>query len=227
MPQSEAKTPELIYVGDPMCSWCWGFAPVLDGLAERFTMPIEVIVGGLRPGPAAEPIDDKIAGFLAHHWHQVEERSGQPFNHDILERRDWVYDTELPAKAVVAMRNLNPKQEIAFFARLQRAFYVDNVNVTEIEAYPPLADDFDVDQQRFMELLRSIELKEQTWHDFDRARALGANGFPTLMLRADQVYTLSRGYAPLEPLVGALNNWLRDRFPAEAEGLICQIGEPC
>src|SRR3990167_5669901 len=25
----------LLYVMDPMCSWCWGFAPVLESLAEQ------------------------------------------------------------------------------------------------------------------------------------------------------------------------------------------------
>ena len=25
----------LLYVMDPMCSWCWGFAPVVAALAEQ------------------------------------------------------------------------------------------------------------------------------------------------------------------------------------------------
>ncbi|MFQ5523922.1 MAG: DsbA family protein, partial [Acidimicrobiia bacterium] len=39
---------KLIYVGDPMCSWCWGFAPEIEDLADEY--PVEVVVGGLRPG---------------------------------------------------------------------------------------------------------------------------------------------------------------------------------
>ena len=41
----------LIYVMDPMCSWCWGFAPVLQGLAEQAAehgVPLVLRVGGLR-----------------------------------------------------------------------------------------------------------------------------------------------------------------------------------
>ena len=30
-----ARDAELIYVGDPMCSWCWGFAPVAQALVEQ------------------------------------------------------------------------------------------------------------------------------------------------------------------------------------------------
>lgn len=25
----------LLYVMDPMCSWCWGFAPVAEALVEQ------------------------------------------------------------------------------------------------------------------------------------------------------------------------------------------------
>ncbi len=28
--------PHLVYVADPMCSWCWGFSPVIDAIRERF-----------------------------------------------------------------------------------------------------------------------------------------------------------------------------------------------
>jgi protein-disulfide isomerase-like protein with CxxC motif len=27
---------EIIYVGEPMCSWCWGFSPVLRQLLKTF-----------------------------------------------------------------------------------------------------------------------------------------------------------------------------------------------
>jgi len=75
----------LIYVGDPMCSWCWGFAPEIAALAEQF--PVEVVVGGLRPGPLAQPLEDGLAGFLAQHWFEIAEQTGQPFDISFLDRR--------------------------------------------------------------------------------------------------------------------------------------------
>ena len=35
---------EFVYVGDPMCSWCWGFAPVLDQLAGHYAIPIRIVL---------------------------------------------------------------------------------------------------------------------------------------------------------------------------------------
>jgi putative protein-disulfide isomerase len=41
----------LIYVMDPMCSWCWGFAPVMTALAaeaEKQGVSLGLRVGCLR-----------------------------------------------------------------------------------------------------------------------------------------------------------------------------------
>jgi putative protein-disulfide isomerase len=133
---------EIIYVGDPMCSWCWGIAPELQDLQERHPeLPFKVIVGGLRPGPHAEPMDDRLAAFLGHHWREVSARSGQPFDHSILERRDWVYDTEPACRAVVAMRRLDPPRAWPLFKRLQRAFYAEGILLNDPEVYPQLVEE--------------------------------------------------------------------------------------
>jgi len=44
--------PHLIYFADPMCSWCYGFSPVIDDIRRAYgnALPIRVVMGGLRPG---------------------------------------------------------------------------------------------------------------------------------------------------------------------------------
>ncbi|MBK9151344.1 MAG: hypothetical protein IPM26_10245 [Saprospiraceae bacterium] len=32
--QAESNKDTLIYVGDPMCSWCYGFSPKVDKLLQ-------------------------------------------------------------------------------------------------------------------------------------------------------------------------------------------------
>ena len=46
---------EILYFGDPMCSWCWGFAPVLKSIYEDFKAdaPLSIVVGGLHAYCAA------------------------------------------------------------------------------------------------------------------------------------------------------------------------------
>ena len=216
---------ELIYVGDPRCSWCWGFEPVLDAMVQRYTFPISLVMGGLRPGPAAELMDVDMKRYLAHHWHQVEETTGQGFDHTFFQRDNWTYDTELPCIATVTMRTIAPDFVNVFYAKLQRAFYASNVDITDPAVYPDLLREMPVDADRFIEKMQSPEMRKATYEDFSRARALGANGFPTLLLRdGDEHYLVARGYVPFDQLEPALTGWIESNHAAAADGLVCVIG---
>ncbi|MBW3666459.1 MAG: DsbA family protein [Actinobacteria bacterium] len=190
---------KLVYVGDPMCSWCWGFAPEIEALAEDH--PVEVVVGGLRPGPMAQELDDRLAGSLRHHWVEVAERTGQPFDPSFLDRRDgWVYDTEPAAIAVTTFRLLHPDLSLDYFTVVQRAFYAAGRDVTEFPVLADLASDFEVDPTTFGASLDTEEAKQRAWDDFARARNWGISGFPTLVgeLGDGRLALLARGWAEAE-----------------------------
>ncbi|MBT8216133.1 MAG: DsbA family protein [Acidimicrobiia bacterium] len=220
---------EFIYVGDPMCSWCWGFAPVLERMTEVYEIPIRVVVGGLRPGPDANELDEALARTLAHHWEQVAHASGQPFDHTFLERRDgWVYDTEVPAIAVVTMRQLQPESTLDFHTRLQQEFYAQAVDITDRAVYPALLEGFDVDRDDFLSRFSSEEARASAWHDFAEARSYGASGFPTLLVRdGDEYGIVTRGYLSTERLLPVLSDWLLDRYVDDGEALFCEPGTVC
>lgn len=187
----------LIYVGDPMCSWCWGFAPEIESLAEE--LPVEVVVGGLRPGPMAQPLEDRMAGFLREHWVEIAERTGQPFDTTFLERRDgWVYDTEPAAIAVAQFREMSDDGTLDYFTEVQMAFYGQGRDVTDFEVLVELTGGFDVDQVAFANAVNGDEAKKRAWNDFSRARNWGISGFPTLVGELDdgRLALLARGWAP-------------------------------
>jgi len=220
---------EFVYVGDPMCSWCWGFAPVLERMEVVYDIPLRVVVGGLHPGPRAEALDDRLEEYLAHHWHQVEEASGQPFDHGFLKRRDgWVYDTELPAIGVVTMRSFDERAAPAFLTRLHRAFYVEGVDITDPGEYRLLLDGFEVDPGVFVERLGSEEMRSRAWADFAEARSLGVAGFPTLLVGDGERYgAVTRGFVPADRLLPVLSDWLLERYHEPGEGLFCEPGVTC
>ncbi len=220
---------EFVYVGDPMCSWCWGFAPVLQRMRQVYDVPIRTIVGGLRPGPGAEILDARMERYLAHHWHMVEEASAQPFDHNFLKRRDgWRYDTEIPAIAVVAMRSLDPTATLAFHTRLQKAFYAEGIDITDPGVYEDLVEEFPVDGTEFGRRFASAELKALAWDDFSEARSLGVSGFPTLLVFDGEGYKVAtRGFMPADRLLPALSDWLLERSAGSGEGLFCEPGVTC
>lgn len=186
----------LIYVGDPMCSWCWGFAPEVEDLATD--LPVEVVVGGLRPGPMAQPLDEGMAGFLERHWVEIAERTGQPFDTGFLRRNDgWLYDTEPAAIAVTQLRSMSERHTLAYFTDIQMGFYGRGQDVTDFEVLTSLTDGYDIDRGAFASALENDKAKKEAWADFSRARDWGISGFPTLVGELDdgRLALLARGWA--------------------------------
>lgn len=213
---------EFVYVGDPMCSWCWGFAPALAQLQERYTIPVRTVVGGLRTGTDAEAMDTETLRHMGRYWDNVAERTGQPFTHAALQRGGWTYDTEPSCRAVVAMRELAPAQTQRWIARLHRAFYVEGVDVTDLSVFPGLLDGFDVDPERYTEVLTDTATLERTRQDFAEARSYGVAGFPTLLFRdGHDLGTITRGFSPWEQLEPALTRWIEENYATRSDGLVC------
>ncbi|NOQ70769.1 MAG: DsbA family protein [Crocinitomix sp.] len=184
----------LIYVGDAMCSWCHGIAPELDQLKnDHSDLDFKLVMGGLRPYNTEKAID--MADFLKSHWVEIEERTGQPFTHDILKDPDFVYDTEPASRAVVVARMMNPAIEYDFFKAVQMAFYRDNFNTNNVATYLPLASEFGLDPVKFEELFNSNEAKEHTKGDFQITQQMGINSFPSMVLKKKGQFTLiAKGY---------------------------------
>jgi putative protein-disulfide isomerase len=56
------------YVADPMCSWCWGFTPVIDAIEATYRDRLTgtMAMGGLRPGTTA-PMPAAQREEILHH----------------------------------------------------------------------------------------------------------------------------------------------------------------
>jgi len=191
----------LIYVGDPMCSWCWGFAPEIESLTDD--LPVEVVVGGLRPGPMAQPLEDRMADFLKHHWVEIGERTGQPFDTGFLDRRDgWVYDTEPAAMAVTQLRDMNEPRTLDYFTDIQMAFYGEGRDVTDFAVLTDLTAGYDIDQEDFSSAITSDQAKKRAWNDFSRTRNWGISGFPTVVGELDdgRLALLARGWTQADTI---------------------------
>jgi putative protein-disulfide isomerase len=201
----------LLYFADPMCSWCYGFAPVIAGLSEHFgaRLPVEIVMGGLRAGNT-RPMADSDKRTIRRHWEHVHQASGQPFDFSFFDRDGFVYDTEPACRAVVAMRLLNRNVALAFMKRIQQAFYAENRDVTSAEVLSDLAGDAGIDRDGFLAEMQSTEARNATFRDFLTAQEAGVQGFPTLLAgSSDQDYALvTRGYRPIDGLVEALEGWL-------------------
>lgn len=199
---SDTQERELLYVGDPMCSWCWGISPELDKLIGQLPdVPFRILAGGLRPGPSAEAMTDDFAQFLANEWSQISERTGQKFDFKILQREDWIYDTEPACRAITTMGEIDETLAWPLFKRIQQAFYAEGILVTDPEVYPALVKEVGGDPDQFMAMFMSQEATDLVWEDFAIVRSWGVTSFPTVIYReGDSGSIIAHGYATAETM---------------------------
>jgi putative protein-disulfide isomerase len=206
----------LVYFADPMCSWCYGFSPVIAALAERFEdrLPLDLVMGGLRAGNT-EPMRDQDKAFIRNSWTRVGAATGQPFDLSFFDRQGFVYDTEPACRAVVTARRLMPRMALPFMARVQQAFYAENRDMTAADEIAEVAEEAGFERTGFGAALTAAETRNETFRDFLTAEALGIRGFPTLIAgNEDKGYALlTNGYRPLEDLAEPLERWLAAGAP--------------
>jgi putative protein-disulfide isomerase len=209
----------VVYIGDPMCSWCWGFAPEIERVAEFLSdypaVAFEVVVGGLRPGPDAQPLDGRLVDFLRPEWAKIQQATGQPFSFAALEWKDWIYDTEVPAAAVALSRDVGLGSVLGFMARIQRAFYAESVDVTRPEVYAELwthEPETSVSADEFVDRLTKAPSRDLAYADFRRSRELGVRGFPAVVFERDGASPLRKmvayGYQPADQMLPVLDRLL-------------------
>lgn len=202
--------PILWYFADPMCSWCWGFSPVIETLRDEYhaRMKIALVLGGLRPGETTPMTADGREEIL-HHWQQVHARTGQPFRFENALPDGFVYDTEPASRAVVTVGGLDPALIFPLFRAIQHAFYVEGRDVTQPGVLAALAAGLGVDAVAFLRAFDSDAARARTQAHFRQARQAGVRGFPTLIVQqGTQLTPVSNGCQPLDTVRAAIDRCL-------------------
>lgn len=200
----------LLYVMDPMCSWCWGFAPVVEALAEQAAaagVSLQIVVGGLRRDQVA--IDAAARVRYLGYWQAVNASTGQLFDFERGLPEGLVYDTEPACRALVTARQLDAASAWALLKLIQQAFYTEGADVTQAGVLVQRAEQAGIPRIEFAEAFDSQAMQEATAADFTWVQDLGIAGFPTLLAERDgQLALLTNGYQPLEVLAPLLGRWL-------------------
>ena len=200
------NAPLLWYFADPMCSWCWGFSPVIEALrdAYRERMKIALVLGGLRHETA--PMSAAGREEILHHWQQVHVRTGQPFRFEDALPPGFVYDTEPACRAVVTVGGIDPTLIFPLFKAIQRAFYAEGRDVTQPGVLVDLAAELGVDKAAFLPAFDSDAARTRTQAHFKQTRQAGVRGFPALILQQDaQLTPVSSGCQPLDTVRAAID----------------------
>ncbi|WP_141562814.1 MULTISPECIES: DsbA family protein [Pseudomonas] len=185
------------YIGDPMCSWCWGISPVIEGLAAYCSaqgIAFVLTVGGLRAG-GGDPWTEPFKAFLRNEWAHIQQVTGQPFGGDLLSRDTFNYDTEPACRAVVTAAMMIELQELEtftvldFFKAVQYKFYVEGQDPTQVEFYRSICD-LGLNFSEFVLLFESPMMKRRVEQEFKSCRSWGINAFPSILVERKGERTL-------------------------------------
>jgi putative protein-disulfide isomerase len=191
---------ELIFVVDPMCSWCWGFAPVIEALlktqSDRYQFSL--VVGGLRT-KGDMPWNESSKAYLKGHWEQVSQRTGQRFSDGLFEKEQFEYDTYPACKAVVTVRELLGMQSaFTYLHTIQEAFYTRSQDITNVDVLTELLKEVGLESSAFKTFYESQKAQLLMEHDFAKARSMGANAFPSVVMIDEEGHMVSqKGYRSL------------------------------
>lgn len=204
-------TKRLIYVHDPMCSWCWGFAPVLEDFLHKLPDDITVVrlLGGLAPDND-EVMPVELQQQIQSTWKRIQEKiPGTRFNFDFWEKCIPRRSTYLSCRAVIAARKQGEEFDKKMTTAIQHAYYLEAKNPSDKNVLVQLAQELGLDAERFRFDLESPGVNQALMEEIEQSRKMHVSSFPSIMLQPGETSTWPvvidyRDSAPMLELVQKL-----------------------
>lgn len=178
---------KLIYIHDPMCSWCWGFSSALKQVIAALPSDVEVVrlLGGLAEDTDA-PMPEDMQQAIASTWRRIEATiPGIKFNFDFWKACRPRRSTYPACRAVIAARQQGPEFDETMTQAIQRAYYQQARNPSDESTLIELVAELGLDVERFTHDLRDEKTQEHLLGEITEARRLGVDSFPSLLLQTD------------------------------------------
>ncbi|MBW8184892.1 DsbA family protein [Shewanella nanhaiensis] len=174
--------PKLYYIYDPMCSWCWGYAPTwhkLKTALEESGITVKYKLGGLAPD-SDEPMPEEMQVFLEQTWHKISAQLGTVFNYDFWQQCQPRRSTYPACRAALIAREHNLEQ--AMLQGIQTAYYLEAKNPSDLETLTDIAISIGLDSTEFIKQMHSEKLNQKLMSEIASTRQLPIQGFPSLVL---------------------------------------------
>lgn len=181
----------LLYFHDPMCSWCWAFRPVWQTIRIGLPSDISVrqVLGGLAPDDP-EPMPVELRNIIQHIWRSVQEAvPGTVFNYDFWDVCAPRRSTYPACRAVIAAQRMGPSFEEPMIHAIQRAYYLEARNPSDVSTLIELAGEIGLDPAVFAHHLADPDTQQELNSQIELGRGLRVRGFPALILQQGQSYS--------------------------------------
>jgi len=200
---------EIVYVFDGYCGWCWGIAEVVSRLARDFAdrYNFSAVSGGLMLGPRIGPLGN-FAEYIKRAIPRVEQMTGALFSdahRKLLERPEIIQDSTIPAMAFALVVAAKPETDTIHLAHdILRLNFDQGKIMSDPDSYAGLFANYGLPASA-VDALKSRTALPGAEQQFERAREMGAESFPTIVYgREGQYFPLCQGYQNYENLTHAL-----------------------
>ena len=184
----------LFYIHDPMCSWCWAYAPVLEQIRSALQSQLSLvnIVGGLA-ADSDKPMPEQQQLQIAGYWKKIEAELGTEFNHDFWRLCSPRRSTYMACRAVLAAKA--QQAELAMISAIQQAYYLRAMNPSDEDTLLQLADELGLDFDQFKEDLNSQAVNVDLAQSIAFRRHHNIDGMPCWLLQSgSQFHKLALDY---------------------------------
>jgi len=177
----------LIYGFDPLCGWCYGFAPALRRIRDEFPgLAIELRMGGLITGDRIRPYRE-AADYIKQASSRLTAVTGvalgEAFFSGILANPGVTASSLPPCDVLLQLRQSDPDAVLDVAAALQQAHFGEGLDLNDPATY-----DFVIlrlGSKAAVHVPAPHELRPALDLEFQASRALGITSYPTLILDRD------------------------------------------
>lgn len=184
--------PVLYYVHDPMCSWCWGFRPVWLHVREKLkgSVNIQFVLGGLAADTDL-PMPLAMQQTIKNTWLKIQQDiPGISFNYDFWLECKPRRSTYPACRAIIAAELQGEKYSDAMLTAIQRAYYQQAKNPSDMTVLIQLSDDIGLDVEKFKNDYCSEASNHLLQQQIQFAISLSARSFPSLVLSHNETNTM-------------------------------------
>ena len=188
--QASHKNAVLYYVHDPMCSWCWGFKPVLEQLTQQLPADIqlEYLLGGLA-SDTDQPMPADMQQQIMATWKHIQQVIPcTEFNFDFWSECQPRRSTYMACRAIIAAEQQASGKGTAMLEAIQKAYYLQAKNPSDSSTLITLAEELGLEIASFEQQLNAEQTQLRLKQQIDFARRMGADSFPSLYLLHKQRY---------------------------------------
>jgi len=172
----------LVYIHDPMCSWCYAFMPCWTVLQTELSIAVQYLLGGLA-FDTTEPMPLATRKMVQQAWQQIEKTvPGIRFNFDFWQKNTPLRSTYPACRAVLAAKKQDATSEQRMIEAIQSAYYQKARNPSLPETLHECAGEIGLNTNLFIKDLNSPCIRNELLHEIQLVRTMKVYSFPSLLL---------------------------------------------